>query len=429
MKYQLKNIKATLQYGDYYKRDWQNLSNILKQYKQEGKVLAIWGAGLKGISFLDILDSSAESITYVVDVAEKLQGTKINTGHTIVSPQIFDREKIDVVFVINEAFYIDTFLYLQKKGFSGTVLDTDRIIKNSQQNANQESEESKLFGYTMEEIQQQVLTILEEVDRVCRECKISYVLEAGSALGARRYGGFIPCDDDIDIAMLREDYERFLKIAPKRLRTGYLLQTSKNSSDYPYPYAQVVKDNTCFVRTQFAELSMHHGIHIDLAPLDYVPEDTTIRTKQIKDARAWTARLRKKKIPELYKSNNLLKKIIVNYEYYLWKFVPKWFIINRVNEAFLRYYQVKSDRIGDLCTHYKKDISFPKEWIFPPESAEFMGKQYPVPRCMNEYLSVVYDDYQTLSPRENGITKYNLTEVSLEHNYHKERNNANKTKG
>lgn len=421
----LKKMKAMIQYGDYYRQAPQVLSQLLNDYMKQGKTVVLWGAGLKGNCFLSILDPKAMYIQYVVDKNEKLHQTKTKTGHLIVSDNIFKTKKIDAVLVMNEIFYVDIFMYLQKINFEGSILDVDNIVKNKPatvsevltKNCNMQPEAEKLFGYTLRDIQMKALEILEEVDRVCSENNIPYVLEAGTALGVQRYKGFIPCDDDIDIAMLRVDYERFLKISPKYLKKGFFLQTVNLKSDYPYPYAQVVMDKTCFVRNNFAQMHMHHGIHIDIAPLDYVSQNKGERKQQFELVRKWTQRLRKRSIREVYESKNIIRKLIVNYEFYAWRLVPKSFLLGRLKHAFICYNIAESDIIGDLCTHYKKDISFRKEWIFPPSSAKFEGKQFPIPRCLHEYLNVIYDDYKELSPRENGTTKYNLAEVSLEHNY------------
>ena len=74
---------------------------------------------------------------------------------------------------------------------------------------------------TLRRLQMMELEILEAIDSVCREHGITYFLDSGTVLGARRHGGFIPWDDDIDLGMPREDYERFLEVAPVALGEGF----------------------------------------------------------------------------------------------------------------------------------------------------------------------------------------------------------------
>lgn len=80
----------------------------------------------------------------------------------------------------------------------------------------------------LKRVQRIELEILEEVIRVCNENNINYFLEAGTLLGAMRHSGFIPWDDDIDIGMLRSDYDKFMEIAPNKLTNGFTLQHFSN---------------------------------------------------------------------------------------------------------------------------------------------------------------------------------------------------------
>lgn len=422
----LDKMRAMIQYGDYYKDSKSNFIALLKEYKTQRKKVAIWGNGLKGKSFLNLVDKHAEYIHCVVDANKKFYGTKTKLGHDIVSPDRCLSENIDIIIVMNEVFYVEIYLILKKMQFTGIILDADRIVQQNikfeliiseQDNIEWDDMGNTLFGYTMEDIQQKVFLILKEVDRICKKHKISYFLEAGSALGVQRYGGFIPCDDDIDIAMLREDYERFLKIAPLELDAGFLIQTMKYGQQYPFPYAQVVMDHTCFVRRQFKNINMHHGIHIDVAPLDNVPKEAAARRIQLEKVRYYTKVIRKKYVPELYSGKNPLKKFIVNYEYYLLKLVPIALLIYKLDKAMKYYNKHETGLVGDLCTHYKKEISFPKTMLFPTIEREFEDERFPTPNQLNSYLDVVYDDYKQKSPRENGMTKYSLEMVSLELNY------------
>src|SRR5699024_6110897 len=114
------------------------------------------------------------------------------------------------------------------------------------------------------------LEILKEFDRFCKEHNIKYQLYAGTLLGAIRHKGFIPWDDDIDIAMTRDQYERFLEKYINNER--YFLQNFQTDYNYFRQFSRLRKNNTVFRQEQYSNLDIHHGIFIDIFPLDNVEE-------------------------------------------------------------------------------------------------------------------------------------------------------------
>lgn len=123
------------------------------------------------------------------------------------------------------------------------------------------------------ELQSLELSILKEVDRICRENDISYYLSEGTLLGAIRHQGFIPWDDDIDIAMPRADYERFLAIAPRLIDPRFEVQHWSTMPKYWSAFAKVrLLDNSLFYQPPIEHLTQHNGPYIDVFPLDSVPQ-------------------------------------------------------------------------------------------------------------------------------------------------------------
>lgn len=117
----------------------------------------------------------------------------------------------------------------------------------------------------LEKLHLEILDIMDEIHKICEENNIKYFMIGGTLLGAIRHGGYIPWDDDLDIAIPREDYERFLIIAPEKLSKSYSLVTFDRDSNYHQPFAKVVKKNTLFKETPTGNM----GIFVDVFPYDY----------------------------------------------------------------------------------------------------------------------------------------------------------------
>ena len=125
----------------------------------------------------------------------------------------------------------------------------------------------------LEKIHSTEVEILSEIIRVCSENDIPWFTVGGTTLGAVRHNGFIPWDDDIDIGMLREDYDKFLALAPSCLKEGYILQHFTVDKRTPTYFAKVRKDGTEFIEYSNHSLPIHHGVFVDIMPYDRIPED------------------------------------------------------------------------------------------------------------------------------------------------------------
>ena len=114
------------------------------------------------------------------------------------------------------------------------------------------------------------IEILEEIIRVCDKFSIKWFAAYGTLIGAIRHSGYIPWDDDIDIGMPREDYDKFLRVAPVELNNGFTLSHYTVDKKVPHYFAKVRKDNTLFVEESSKKIEMHHGIFVDIFPYDKV---------------------------------------------------------------------------------------------------------------------------------------------------------------
>lgn len=127
---------------------------------------------------------------------------------------------------------------------------------------------------SMTDLQRIEFEILQAVDKVCEQLHIKYYLVCGSALGAVKYDGFIPWDDDLDIGLLRPDYEVFIREAATILPNEYFLQNYRTDPAFPQVFSKVRDSRTTFVEKSAAKLPIHHGVYIDVFPLDGYPHSS-----------------------------------------------------------------------------------------------------------------------------------------------------------
>ena len=124
----------------------------------------------------------------------------------------------------------------------------------------------------MDEIKKIELEILKDVAKFCDENAIDYYLAGGTLLGAIRHQGFIPWDDDIDVGMLRKDYDRLMEIFDKELGEHYELLTPEIDSRYACTVTHVQRKNTVFISEMTKDLKCNCRIFMDIFPFDNIPE-------------------------------------------------------------------------------------------------------------------------------------------------------------
>lgn len=139
----------------------------------------------------------------------------------------------------------------------------------------------------LERLHEELYGILAEIVRVCEKCNIPYFIQGGSAIGAFYNQGIVPWDDDIDVGMTRENYERFLREAPAELGDDYFLEWFGTEPTTPFYFAKVKKNNTLFVEEIFRDMPIHHGIFVDIFPYDRIPDSPRAERWHRQRAKFW----------------------------------------------------------------------------------------------------------------------------------------------
>lgn len=126
-----------------------------------------------------------------------------------------------------------------------------------------------ICGIPLPLVHSQLILLLKEFDRICRKHDIHYTLEGGTLLGAEKYQGFVPWDDDIDIVMLRSDYEKFKHYCKEELSDGFFLQNTDSEPKFPLTYSKLRMNDSIYLQKTYDYIDIHQGIFLDIFPLDY----------------------------------------------------------------------------------------------------------------------------------------------------------------
>ena len=131
--------------------------------------------------------------------------------------------------------------------------------------------ETKYDNSDLRRLQLTMLEMLKVFDAFCKEHNLKYSLYGGTMIGAVRHHGFIPWDDDLDVCMEREDYERFLKLWNENPPKGYFLQNKESEEAFTQTFTKIRKNGTTFLQFESERGKIHTGIFIDVFPHDRIP--------------------------------------------------------------------------------------------------------------------------------------------------------------
>lgn len=252
----------------------------------------------------------------------------------------------------------------------------------------------------LRKLQTTELDILQDVIRVCEENGIQYFTVGGTTLGAIRHNGFIPWDDDIDIGMLRDDYEKFIRIAPEKLSKGYTISHFIYENTSPTYYAKVRKDGTEFIEDYTRNIKMHHGVFIDIMPYDAIPEHEEELKKYRRRVKFWNQLYIAKTVwtstflPSKHKALlNCIRAVL----HVLMIPVSKQFLFKKTDESMRAWNSSDSKRVSSRALYmFDCDV----DNLIPPVKHRFETIEVNIPANADQVLKIQYGDYMKLPPEE-----------------------------
>lgn len=257
------------------------------------------------------------------------------------------------------------------------------------------------------------IEILNYVDDFCQKNHIKYSLFGGTLLGAVRHDGFIPWDDDLDICMIRSEYDRFIKLWSESEHGNYLIQIKETELNFTQSFAKIRKDHTCFFQKDEIPGNYHMGIFIDIFPMDRIPVGVIERNMFY-----WTC---------------------VKYQLYTREFIPadtslpiklfaslllkttsrskRMFKRKKLLKRITRYNKEEELPFVDISTMQTLKTDLPTTLFDSYKPIRFEDGIYYSFIQWDEYLKRTYGDYMTLPPKEEQTWTHHPIILDFEHNY------------
>lgn len=260
------------------------------------------------------------------------------------------------------------------------------------------------FKNTIREVQKVEINILKEVTSLCKRHGIRYFISRGTLLGAVRHKGFIPWDDDADIVMPREDYDRFLEIAPKELPAHLFVQHHTTDSKFYLLITKIRDSNTTLIEPAgFSFKHLNQGIFVDIFPLDLLPKSKPMQIIVIFLLRIlWKCFFMKRHC--FYTEQNLIQRIHLA----MYKLLPIGSrLLANIYERLCRKCGNKNSDFVDVLVQDPRYSKIKKRsWFTETRSFEFEGELFDGPACYDEVLTHAYGNYMEYPPEEERKPKH-----------------------
>ena len=259
----------------------------------------------------------------------------------------------------------------------------------------------------IEEYKAIVVQILVKIDRICRENNLKYMLMFGTLIGAVRHHGFIPWDDDIDIAMPRADYCRLMEII-RQGEYGINFISIENNADTIYPFGKI-----CDIRTKAKEKNFKsvegYGAFVDVFPLDYLPEDPRERKAFCRKCNNLIRLITHSARIDYSRECALPVRLARTIAFYTGKLFNTQSLIRR-----LEHLQTECNKANQGSSHmgipwgFHADELYPSEMLADVTEAEFEGYSLFIPAQYDSILKMRYGDYMKLPPEKERVYSHSI---------------------
>lgn len=246
----------------------------------------------------------------------------------------------------------------------------------------------------LHKLQRELLEILLEFDRICKAAGIRYVLSSGTLLGAVRHQGFIPWDDDMDVEMLRPDYERFCQVVDQFIdHERFFFQNTDTDTGYRWVFGKMRRKNTEYIRVGQTHLRQQTGLCIDVFPLDEAQGEgfgqwLRFRAASLCRKFLWSP------VGARHASSAMAR-----YFFWLLSKVPRDWVLACYRRIVIgSRHHTDGARLVSYNADDVLDKSYERSWFEKTVDLAFEGHPFPAPQGYDEVLTLSYGDYMRLPP-------------------------------
>ncbi|WP_288887379.1 phosphorylcholine transferase LicD [uncultured Eubacterium sp.] len=268
----------------------------------------------------------------------------------------------------------------------------------------------------MSELQKKLLDMLKWFDKICEENNISYYAIGGTMLGAARHNGFIPWDDDLDVGLPREEYEKLSDIMTNNQEERYILETvNSEDKEYCYTFSKIYDTETILIEN--VKSKFVRGIYIDVFPIDGLGS-------AVEPDYSWYNKINRRKqfflarITGIRKGRSLIKNAAVIFA----RLIPEILIDNRelrinIDRMCQKYEYKKSTWVANLLGNWGKKEIVPITYFGEPKKYRFEDIEISGVEKPDEYLTHVYGDWRKLPSIDKQVSHHDYVYINLRKSY------------